>query len=87
LGYCKVKLQKGNPTQTLPKIIRWFHTYYIPIDVSKKALSVFDGKKDLEFTNKEGLKDLKKYLKKKYKNLDDLAIIFGASVYLFPVLN
>jgi len=61
--------------------------YYIAIDVSKKALSVFDGKKDLEFINKEGLKALKKYLKKKYKNLDDLAIIFEATVYLFSVLN
>ena len=61
--------------------------YYIAIDVSKKALSVFDGEKDLEFINKEGLKDLKKYLKKKYKNLDDLAIIFEAIVYLFPALN
>ena len=48
LGYHKVKLQKGNPTQTLPKIIRRFHMYYIAIDVSKKALSVFDGKKYLK---------------------------------------
>ena len=46
--------------------------YYIAIDVSKKALSVFDGKK---------------YLKNKYKNLDDLAIIFEAILYLFPVLG
>jgi hypothetical protein len=46
--------------QTLLKIIRRFHVYYIAIDISKKALSVFDGEKDLEFINKEVLKDLKK---------------------------
>jgi hypothetical protein len=39
--------------------------YYIGIDVSKKDLSVFDGK-DLKFINQEGLKSFKKYLKKKY---------------------
>jgi len=49
--------------------------YYIGIDVSKKDLSVFDGKKDLKFINKEGLKSFKKYLKKKY-NLQEIAIIF-----------
>jgi transposase len=49
--------------------------YYIGIDVSKKVLSVFDGKKDLEFINKEGLKSFKKYLKKK-GNFSDLVIIF-----------
>lgn len=58
--------------------------YYIAIDVSKKVLSVFDGEKDLEFINKEGLKALKKYLKKKYKNFDDLAILFEATgIYSF----
>ncbi len=49
--------------------------YYIGIDVSKKDLSVFDGKKDLKFINREGLKSFKKYLKKKY-NLSEVAIIF-----------
>ncbi len=49
--------------------------YYIGIDVSKKDLSVFDGKKDLKFINKEGLKSFKKYLKKKY-HLSEIAIIF-----------
>jgi len=49
--------------------------YYIGIDVSKKDLAVFDGKKDLKFINKEGLKSFKKYLKKKY-NLSEIAIIF-----------
>jgi len=48
--------------------------YYIGIDVSKKDLSVFNGK-DLKFANKEGLKSFKKYLKKKY-NLSEIAIIF-----------
>jgi len=36
--------------------------YYIGIDVSKKDLSVFDGKKDLKFINKERLTSFKKYL-------------------------
>ena len=49
--------------------------YYIGIDVSKKDLSVFNGKKDLKFINKEGLKSFKRYLKKKY-NLSEIAIIF-----------
>ncbi|MBU4227091.1 IS110 family transposase [bacterium] len=49
--------------------------YYIGIDVSKKDLSVFDGKKDLKFINKEGLKSFKKYLKKKV-DFSDLVIIF-----------
>ena len=57
--------------------------YYIGIDVSKKDLSVFDGKKDLKFINKEGLKSFKKYLKKKY-NLSDLVIIFEPTgIYSF----
>ena len=49
--------------------------YYIGIDVSKKDLSVFDGKDDLKFINQEGLTSFKKYLKKKV-NFSDLAIIF-----------
>jgi len=52
--------------------------YYIGIDVSKKVLSVFNGKKDLKFINKEGLKSFKKYLKKKY-NFSDLIIIFEST--------
>ncbi len=57
--------------------------YYIGIDVSKKDLSVFDGKKDLKFINKEGLKSFKKYLKKKY-NLSEVAIIFEPTgIYSF----
>jgi transposase len=49
--------------------------YYIGIDVSKKDLSVFDGKKNLKFINQEGLKSFKKYLKKKY-SLSEIVIIF-----------
>jgi transposase len=49
--------------------------YYIGIDVSKKDLAVFDGKKDLKFINQEGLTSFKKYLKKKY-HLQEVAIIF-----------
>lgn len=53
--------------------------YYIGIDVSKKALSVFDGKTSLEFENKEGLRPFYRYLKKHYKQLDDLVLIFEAT--------
>jgi len=53
--------------------------YYIGIDVSKKALSVFDGKSDLEFENIEGLKAFKRYLKKQYQNFENLGIIFEAT--------
>ncbi len=56
--------------------------YYIGIDVSKKDLSVFNGK-DLKFANKEGLKSFKKYLKKKY-NLKEIVIIFEPTgIYSF----
>jgi len=56
--------------------------YYIGIDVSKKDLSVFNGK-DLKFANKEGLKSFKKYLKKRY-NLQEIAIIFEPTgIYSF----
>ena len=53
--------------------------YYIGIDVSKKALSVFDGQNDLEFENQAGLKALKRYLKKRYKTFKNLGIIFEAT--------
>jgi transposase len=56
--------------------------YYIGIDVSKKDLSVFDGK-DLKFANKEGLKSFKKYLKKKY-HLSEIVLIFEPTgIYSF----
>jgi len=58
--------------------------YYIRIDVSKKDLSVFNGKKDLKFINQEGLRPFKKYLKKKYKSFSDLVIIFEPTgIYSF----
>jgi transposase len=53
--------------------------YYIGIDVSKKALSLFDGKFDREFVNQENLRSLKRYLKKRYKTFKDLVIIFEAT--------
>lgn len=59
--------------------------YYIGIDVSKKDLSVFNGK-DLKFANKEGLKSFKKYLKKKYY-LSELVIIFEPSGIYSPCLK
>lgn len=58
--------------------------YYIGIDVSKKDLSVFNGKLDLKFINQQGLRPFKKYLKKKYKNFSDLVIIFEPTgIYSF----
>jgi transposase len=60
--------------------------YYIGIDVSKKALSVFDGKTSLEFENKEGLKPFYRYLKKHYKHFDNLILIFEATgIYSDPL--
>lgn len=53
--------------------------YYIAFDVSKKVLCGFDGEKELAFDNKKGLKSLKDYLRKKYKDLDNLVIIFEAT--------
>ena len=32
--------------------------YYIAVEVSKKVLSVYDGKKDMTFSNTEGLSSL-----------------------------
>ena len=58
--------------------------HYIGIDVSKKVLNVFDGKKDLIFDNKENLSSLKKYLKKRYPDLSSLVILFEATgIYSF----
>ncbi len=53
--------------------------YYIGIDVSKKALSVYDGEHDLEFENTKGLKAFKRYLKKRYKSFDKLGVLFEAT--------
>jgi len=53
--------------------------YYIGIDISKKALSVFDGKVSLEFENVAGLKPFYRYLKKHYKHFDNLVLIFEAT--------
>jgi transposase len=53
--------------------------YYIGIDVSKKALSVYDGKINLEFENVAGLKPFYRYLKKHYKHFDNLVLIFEAT--------
>lgn len=53
--------------------------HYIGIDVSKKALSAYDGEHDLEFENAEGLKAFKRYLKKRYQYFDKLGIIFEAT--------
>ncbi len=53
--------------------------YYIGIDVSKKVLNVFDGKKDLIFDNKENLSSFKKYLKKRHPDFSSLVILFEAT--------
>ena len=55
----KVKQQKGDQANSPKKILGGFIVYYIGIDVSKKDLSVFNGKKDLKFINQEGLKSFK----------------------------
>ena len=58
------KVTEGRPANSPKRLIGGFIMYYIGIDVSKKDLSVFDGKDDLKFINQEGLTSFKKYLKK-----------------------
>jgi len=53
--------------------------YYIAFDVSKKVLSVYDGKKDMTFSNTEGLSSLKKYLKKHYRDFNQLIFLLEAT--------
>ena len=53
--------------------------YYIGIDVSKKALSVFDGKVSLEFENVAGLRPFYRYLNKHFKHFNNLVLIFEAT--------
>jgi len=53
--------------------------YYIGIDVAKKALSVFDGQISLKFENRKGLKSFYRYLKKHFKNFENLVLIFEAT--------
>jgi len=53
--------------------------YYIAVDVSKKVLSVYDGKKDMTFLNTEGLSSLKKYLKKHYRDFNQLVFLLEAT--------
>jgi len=53
--------------------------YYIAVDVSKKVLSVYDGKKDMTFLNSEGLSSLKKYLKKHYRDFSKLVFLLEAT--------
>lgn len=53
--------------------------YYIAFDVSKKVLSVYDGKKDITFSNTEGLSFLKKYLKKHYRDFNQLIFLLEAT--------
>jgi len=53
--------------------------YYIAVDVSKKELSVYDGKKDMTFLNSEGLSSLKKYLKAHYRDFNQLVFLLEAT--------
>jgi len=54
--------------------------YYIAVDVSKKELSVYDGKKDRTFSNTEGLGSLKKYLRRYYRDFNQLIFLLEATV-------
>jgi len=53
--------------------------YYIGIDVSKKALSVYDGQFSLEFVNQKNLRPFYRYLKKHVKHFENLGLIFEAT--------
>ena len=60
--------------------------YYIGIDVSKKALSVYDGKSSLEFANQKGLRPFYRYLKKHFKSFENIGLIFEATgIYSDPL--
>jgi transposase len=71
---------KGLPITNSPnKTIRRFPMYYIGIDISREVLSAFDGKKELVFKNESGLKALRSYLKRRFKTLDNVVIIFEST--------
>lgn len=53
--------------------------YYIAFDVSKKELSVYDGKNDMTFSNSQGLGSLKKYLKNYYRDFSKLIFLLEAT--------
>lgn len=60
--------------------------YYIGVDVSKEVLSVYDGKKSLEFENTKELKSFYHYLKRHFKHFENLVVIFEATgIYSDPL--
>jgi transposase len=81
LALIQDEVTQGDPVQTLLNIhLGGFSTmYYIAVDVSKKVLSVYDGKKDLTFANSTNLGSLKNYLKRHCRDFADLAFLFEAT--------
>jgi transposase len=50
--------------------------YFLGVDISKDILTVYDGKELRKFKNKRGLKEFKKFLKHKFKELKRVILIF-----------
>ena len=50
--------------------------YFLGVDISKDILTVYDGKDLREFKNERGLKEFKKFLKHKFKELKKVILIF-----------
>lgn len=76
---CRVDRSMWGRNDQNKSISSWVIYYYIGINVLKKLLNIFDGKKDLIFDNKENLSSLKKYLKKRYPDFSSLVILFDAT--------
>jgi len=53
--------------------------YFIGIDVSKEKLSCFDGKEEFSVKNDLDLEEFKRLLRRKYKDLKRIALIFEAT--------
>ena len=53
--------------------------YFIGIDVSKEKLSCFDGKEEFSVKNDLDLEEFKWLLRRKYKDLKKIVLIFEAT--------
>ena len=53
--------------------------YYLGTDVSKEKIICYDGKEEFCFENERGLREFKRFLKKRYKSLEEVVVIFEAT--------
>jgi len=61
--------------------------YFLGVDISKDILTVYDGKELRKFKNKRGLKEFKKFLKRKFKELKRVILIFEPTGAYFSFLR